>query len=104
MLTSGQVFMAPTGTPPPTVRELQQATYGRRADTSELWQAVAYIANDGIDLDDLPAEDWHRANPPIAREFTFKMRRGGRRLFQRAVWGVYREPGDRPLIHKGKKP
>lgn len=103
----GVVYMATPGTPPPTVRELQQATYGRRAQKGP-WRAVGYVANDGMTVDEidaLSAEEWHRANPPIKSSFTvrFAGKKSHRRAVAKLFSGRHRLPGDPPLIHKGKK-
>lgn len=92
MLTGRQVLMAPAGTP--------------YDGTANKWQTVGWVANDGLDLDTIPAEQWHQANPPITRHasFTFTQSRAGSRLTRRLIFGIYRAPGDKPLIHKGKKP
>lgn len=98
MLTGRQVLMAPAGTP-----------YDGTADK---WQTLGWVANDGFDLDTIDAEAWHRANPPIktatrhTRTFTvhFQIKKRTHRRVMRLMGGPYRLPGDRPLIHKGKKP
>lgn len=95
MLTGGQVFMAPAGTP--------------FDGTPDKWEHLGYVSKDGFDLDQIDAESWHRANPPIwaaprvRRSFSLTMTGHDLRRFNRLIWGIYRARGDKPLINNGKK-
>lgn len=108
MLTGRQIYMATPGAPLPTVRELQQATYGKRAQAGP-WQAIGYVANDGIEFSDaepFDADLWRRANPPITSSVTvrFAGKKNHRRAVAKLISGRHRLPGDPPLIHNGRKP
>lgn len=96
---ANRVYLAPAGTP--------------FDGTPDEWQTLGFVSTDGFELDKIGAESWHRANPPInptgarhARTFTFRFqikKRAHRRIMRLMGSPVYRFPGERPLIHKGKK-
>lgn len=93
-MNQSPVFMAPAGTP--------------FDDLPNRWAELGYVTTDGFDLDQIDAEAWHRANPPLTtrtvQQFTFTMARRNRRQFIQVISGLYRLPGEKPLIHNGKKP
>lgn len=89
-VAKGPVLFAPVGTP---------------IDDQTKWQNIGYLHDDGLPLSPGPerTNEW----PPVHREFSFtitQIDKNAHRPYLKRFFGIYRLPGDKPLIHKGRKP
>lgn len=92
MLTGGRMYAAPAGTP---------------LDDLGAFQPIGYLEADGFEPDSEPVgATWggERALESVTHTYKFEASKAGHRRFFGLMFGVYRLPGDRPLIHNGKKP
>lgn len=92
MLSPGQMYAAPAGTP---------------LGDLEAFQPIGGIVADGFEPEGDPfGATWggERALKSVTHTYTFHASEAGHRRFIALVTGIYRLPGDRPLIHNGKKP
>lgn len=86
------MYAAPAGTPP---------------EDLEAFQPIGGIVADGFEPDGDPfgaAWGGERAIKSVTHTYTFEASKAGHRRLFGLMFGIYRLPGDRPLIHKGKKP
>lgn len=89
IIPNGQVYFAPVGT---LVSDAAWEPLGYSED--------GYIHDDGLPLSANPV----RTMSPVRREFTLTMANRNSRAVMKLLWGTYRMPGDKPLIHNGRKP
>ena len=86
------MYAAPSGTP---------------LDDLEAFQPIGGIVADGFEPDGDPfGATWggERALKSVTHTYKFQASKAGHRQMFGLMFGIYRLPGDRPLIHKGKKP